>query len=1174
VAVALVGSVPARAQLPVAADASAVYLDDSTRATETLAQLDQLIRVGSLPEAARTLQSLLESDGVRLLPTDADGDLFRPVRATVHAAILARPDLLSVYAESQQPAARAALDAGDHAFVARTRFLTPAGFEATLRVAQDRLEAARFHAAHRALAGLERHPGFEQRIAEAAALAAVIARYADTPAAWATASRWGERAGTPVAIEPAETPPGLGARDRAAIPTAPPSGTGPALEGIVPTPLSVATLPIARSWASQPVRGSARPANWAFPAILDEITIINDGDAVTAYDRFTLRPRWQFPPAPVASSDQPGRDADRSRGRTRLIEDPATVTVHGDRVLAPLGNVINGRREGNPFIVCLRRDTGAPLWRVRADTLHPDLADASVRGPVVVHADTALVMLRRNERSRRTISASIAALDLRTGDLRWHRFLGAVGALPYQQQTRSPQSIALVDGVAVVVDEIGIVAAVEAADGTPLWVRRGTALAPDNQTRPWTVHAPVAAGAGRVALVSPDRTEILAIDTATGEIAARRPSPAGNGSVYLLALPGSIAAVDALGVSFFDREDINRRVLPRVDAPPARAPFVGRAVAAPGVVYAPVDSGVLAIDTASGDRTLIPLDHAGNIDIAEGQLLAADDTRLRSYLAWETAAAILARRAEAEPGNPEHPVSFAELAYRAGKPDRIVPAVDDALAAIARAGGADPARGLGTRLFDSILDMVARAHGRPADDAAPPRPLPRAVVAALIDRLDRLADTPGQRVAQLLAKGRDLEQTGEPVLAVETYQSVLADALLASTPWRGRRLNVRAEIEATRRILAVAAANGPSVYERFGAEAAAELERRDAALLAPDELGSIARRYPLAVAAVRARLLESERLAALEPAREAAGRDALIAGNSAVDLVRRQLTASIPVPPELVGEAFGRQIGALADASRIEEAAALLAEFNEHHAGLVLRDGSGPIDADTLFNTITERLAARRTGPRLGPAVLEEDEPQLIQGYALRPLARPEPRGVARARYDGTLIVAKQGDSLAWHAPDESGALAPVWTRQIDRDPVLLRSDEVSAWLFWPDQTGGWLERTDLADGTPLWTSPAWIDLIRGVEHPGTGTTAPTTASPTDPRAGCGATRSSSRPARAPSCFVERAGRAVALDAATGRELWNARPPGLAGPRRDLAAGVLAVGGLGPDAGASSGPPS
>ncbi len=1161
VLLSVVLTAPSPAQIPAPADASAVYLDDSTRAAETLAQLDQLIRVGSLPEAARTLQSLLETDGDRLIASPADDNLFRPVRGAVHEAMLARPALLESYSEAQEPTSRAALDAGDHEAVYRDRFLTPSGFEAALRVAQQRLEDARFHSAHRVLIELESHPAFAARVADAAPLAATIARYAATPASIETARRWAERAGLPEPeTAPAEAPPTLGARDRAALPTDPPEGPPPTLDGIVPTPLSTATLPIATPWAGQSPRTANRPANWALPAILDDLTIINDGDAVTAYDRFTLRPRWQFPPAPEAAADQIGRDADRSRGRTRLIEDPSTVTVHGDLILAPMGNVINGRREGSPLIACLRRATGAPVWRVRADTLHPDLAEASVRGPVVVHADTALVMLRRNERSRRTISTAIAALDLRTGALRWHRFLGAVGALPYQQQTRSPQAIAVIEGLALAVDEIGIIAAVEAADGSPRWIRRAIALAPENQTRPWSVHTPVAAGAGAAALVSPDRTQLLRADLASGTIESSRGSPAGSDAIYLLAMPDAIAAVDALGVSFFDPLDLTRAARPRVDAPAAHAPFIGRAVASAGAVYAPVESGVLAIDTDAGTANLIPLDHAGNIDIAEGQLLAADDTRLRSYLAWETASAILQRRADAEPDNPEHPVSFAELAYRAGKPDFIVPAIDDAIAAIARAGVADAARRTGARLFESVLEMVARAHGEPGEDVAVP--LPRAVTAALVERLDRLADTPEQRVAQLLAQGRDFERTEQPVRAIETYQAVLADELLASTPWKGRRLNVRAEIEATRRILAVAAESGPAVYQRFAAEAESELAAATSGLLAPDQLASLARRYPLANAAIRARLLEAASRAAIETARDDASsaRDALIAGNSAVELTRRQRAAGIPVPPELIGEAFGRQIGALADANRIEEAAALLAEFTENHEGLALRDAQGPIDADTLFDTITQRLAARRTGPRLGPEVLEEDEPQLIQGYALRPLARPEPRGVARARYDGTLIVARQGGSLAWYAPDETGALTPVWSRSIDRDPVLLRSDEVSAWLYWPDQTGGWLERTDLADGKPMWTSRAWPDLIQGVAYPG------------------GEDRSNDRfadPIRGrvrgdeiliatgarTVCFIERAGRAVALDAATGRELWARALPVAQIHDADLAAGVLAVGG-------------
>ncbi len=1162
---------PATAQSPFEGGASAVYLDDSTRAAETLAQLDQLIQTGSLSGAAQTFQSLLETEGDRLLPSPDEPDLYRPVRDAIHDAMLARPELLAVYATTQQPAAEAMLDAGDHAEVEHSRFLTPAGFEAALRVAQEQLEATAFAASIRTLRQLERHPAFDRRTDEAMRLAASIARFAPSPerdAAASLARRWAT-GGQPPEIKPSPPPENLGVGDREPFRTDPPDERPPALEGIVPTPLAATTLPIAAPWANQSDRTVTRRAYWALPAILDSLTVVNDGEAITAYDRFTLRPRWQYPPNLAAPIDQTTRDADRSRGRTRLIEDPATVTASGDRILAPMGNVINGRREGEPTVVCLDRDTGRVRWRVRPDTLHPDLADASVRGPVTVHNDTALIMLRRNERSRRTIATTLAALDLDTGRLRWHRFLGAVGALPYQQQTRSPQAVSVIDGVACVVDEIGLVAAVSAVDGRPLWVRRTAPLPPENNTTPWALHAAVRAAPGTIAAISPDRSALLAIDLESGTVTASRPSPAGGNPSYLLPLPGTIALVDATGITRFDPADISRSAGRRLEIPASRAPILGRAIATADRVYAPVEGGVIAFPLDDSPPALIPLDHSGNIGLAEGQLIAADDTRVRAYLAWDTAAEILQKRAREQPANPEHAVSFAELAYRAGRVDELIDAIDQAIGAVNRAAPNESNRAVAARLFDSVLEMVSVAQSLRNEQAAGLRDTPALsieTVDALIARLDRLADSPAQRVAHLLAQGRQHELAARAREAVETYQQILADEVLAATPWRGRRLNIRAEIEATRRLLETARRFGPGAYEPFALEADTRLAAATEGIADPGELGRIAERYPLATASIRARLAQADALAVTDLAR-----DALIAGNAAIDTIRRQQNAGIPVPGDLIGRAFGVHIAALADNSRIEEAAALLAEFNENHPGTTLRNATGPIDAETLFDTITRRLAARRTGPRLGPEVLPEDEPQLIKGYALRPLARPEPRGVARARYDGTLIVAQQGTSLAWHAPSGDGTLQPVWTRQIDRDPVLLRTDEVSAWIFWPDESGGWLERTDLADGRAMWTSRPWSDLVRGTDWPAGADAANDRF--LDPVAGRvrGGEILIATGART-ICFIERAGRAVALDAATGRELWARPLPVSQVHDADLAAGVLAVVGSGPDENGTLGP--
>lgn len=1194
------------AQLPVAPPANATYVDDSTRAAETLAQLDELIRAGSLHEAARTLQTLLTLEGDRLLQSESDPDLFRPVRDAVHEAIISRPELLATYRQQQQPQADTDLTRGDHESVVRARFLTDAGLEATLRLAQQHLEAARFDAAWRILSQIESHPGFNapdrSAIQPAARLAATIARYqaATDPThddqsqppphpttrptspppskAAKAAARWAARAGMPRPdTSPIPVPPLLSAGIRPPISTAPPRGTPPNLDGIVPTPLATTDLPIAAPWAAQPARAApARRLFWSFPAILDTLTIINDGEAITAYDRFTLRQRWQYPQGRAPAPSNRG-DADRSRGRTRLIEDPTTITAHRGIILAPMGNVINGRREGESTIVALDQSTGQLLWRTRPDQLAPELETATVRGPITVYADTALVMFRRNERSRRTITTSIAAIDLADGSLRWHRFLGAVGALPYQQQTRSPQAISVVDSIAFLTDEIGLITAIDAVTGAPVWVRRFKPLAAeDNQNRPWAIHAPVELPQGRIAAINPARTALLALDRETGTIEQTRPTPVRGAHAYLIPLVGTLAIADPAGITFLDPANINSSTEPRYTIPNDRTPAVGRVIATTASLYIPVESGVLSFRPGSNATDFIPLDHTGNIDIADGQLIAADDTRLRTFLAWDTASKILNDRAAQEPQNPEHTVSFAELAYRAGRTDQIVPAIDRAITAIRNAGtpanqpGA--AAGFNSRLFESILDIVNTAHADHTDSNTTDLPvLSSQQTAQLIERLDRLADTPTQRVAQLLAQGRQAEQTGRQAHAAQTYQRILADEMLAATPWRGQRLNIRAQIEATRRLIRVAETQGPGFYQPFAAEADAALAALQSAQTTPnpDALDQLARRYPIATAAVRARIAQADALRT-----QGRDRDALIAGNNALEAIRRLNRAGIPIPDPLLGNAFGLQIAALADANRIEEAASLIAEFSETHPGITLRNGAGPVDAESLFDTITSRLAARRTGPRLGPTVLNEPEPQLIQGYPLRPLARPEPRGVARARYDGTLIVAKQGGTLAWHAPTNEGPLAPLWTREIDRDPLLLRSDEVSAWIFWPDQTGGWLERTDLADGKPLWTSLPWAELATLIDD--RADNAPP-IEPVDrfldPLAGRvrGSEILIATGART-LVFIERAGRAVALDAATGRVLWARSLAVNQVHDADLAAGVLAIVGSGPDAQGNQGP--
>lgn len=1147
------------------------YVDDSTLATETLAQLDDLLRAGSRAEAARALQSLLDDQPDRLVPASPERVLFIPVRDAVHDALLARPELLATYTEQQGPAARRAVEQGRHREAEHTRLLTDPGFEAALRVAQEQLEDALFQSAWRTLRQLDRHPLIESpdHAAEAVVLASIIASYLDHGEAARTAERWARVAGTTIpGAVPIDPPVGLHAGDRPALTPF----TEADLTGVVPSPLHSIVLPSAKEWAAQADRGAGQRSFWVLPSILENTVYLNDGEAVLALDRFTLRRLWRTP-TPAAQPDSANiQNAQRQRNRTRLIEDPSTVTAHDRVVIAPLGHVVSGRREGDNRVVCLDRADGGVRWSVDPGELSLETAGASIRGPVVIDGQTAIVSLRKNERSRRIIGVYLAGLDLDDGSLRWLRLVGSVGALPYQQQTRSAQAVRVNRGVAFLTDEIGLAIAVDTDSGRPLWLRRSPGLVDQGvQPNPWAVQQPLPDGDAIIA-VTPDRFRVRRLDHATGrELASRSVRHVGH-AVYLLDAPGHPGAIAVVGetrIVFLDRESLEETTIPRLEIASTHGVFTGRVLAAGDRLVAPVETGVLVLAPGQPHEHIL-LDATGNAAVAPGQILVVDDTRLRSYLVWGVASSMLKQRIEDNPADPAPAVTFAELAHRANRTEELLPAIDLALSAIDRAGPTGRTRATASRLFGAVLGMVDDAHrgwfdpDTDGDAAGPVGPL----VAQLIDRLGRLADAPSERVAHILALGRQHEASGRPADAAATYQQLLSDRLLASTPWRGPRVSVRAELEAERRLHALVRASGFAVYAQFDREARDAYQAVDKT--DPAALEHLARRYPLSPIAAQAGLDNARAHLNAGDARRA-----IRAGAKAVETLRRLDRDGVAVTPALLGRVYGAQIVALARANRPEEAGALAAEAADHHPGLALLDGDKPIETDALFREIAERLASRRLKPRFGPTIVGQDEPQLIKGYTLRPLARAEPGGAERARFDGVLVVSQDEGSLTWYTPmSEDGPLTPAWSRLIEGkpDPLLLRIDEVSAWVFWPTQSGGWLERITLEDGSPMWASPPWDTLVLGVPTPDEDENAGR-ARFIDPVEG--RVRADelllTMDART-IIIVERGGRAAAVDSASGDTLWAAPLPLIRIHDVDTTGGVFAIGGVGTDRRGEFGP--
>jgi hypothetical protein len=336
------------------------------------------------------------------------------------------------------------------------------------------------------------------------------------------------------------------------------------------------------------------------------------------------------------------------------VEEPASVTVKGRDVAAVTGKALNGTREGNGRIHLLDTATGALRWSVDVTTLdQPALVSASIRGPAMIGEGVVVVAARRNMPERRLLSLHLIGLDRATGRMLWHRTVGSAGALPYRRDAYITDSGVLSEGVVYRADVLGIVGAVDAATGRPLWVRRlpSQAVPPPEGAWPWQMGKPVIDGDSLI-ILSPDRQSILRLNRRTGAIIttckADRlgvPQP-----LYLLRTSASLVGVgdDRVGVVPIQNFD----TAPAKFTPLIPEPGIhGRVVAAGERLLIPVVAGLLLIDTSNptAEPIALPLDNPGNVVALENQLLVVDDAFIHSYLLWEVAEKLLTGRMNDDP---------------------------------------------------------------------------------------------------------------------------------------------------------------------------------------------------------------------------------------------------------------------------------------------------------------------------------------------------------------------------------------------------------------------------------------------------------------------------------------------------------------------------------------------
>ena len=1080
-----------------------VYVPDSPTGEEGLRRALELSNAGGHAEAVRVLQRVLDEHGSAVTASKADADLYITLRQAVQDELLARPELLQAYRAMEGPTARAALAGGAVDEAERTRLLTEAGFDAALQRAQSLLEDARFAAAWHMIRQLDRHPDrTSARARQAARLLELISAYIEERSSLrasvdTTLRAWQRDAGLDItgARAPEHRP--VEARGVSLFAPAPPAS----LEGILPRPLASSTLgPGSRDGDGAlppPLTGREKVLN-AAPCIVGDLAIVNDSQLVTAWNRFTLKRVWQVEVhAPMV---------EQSMSAGAGLDDLNTVIVEGDVAIAVTGLSIRSRAATERAILAIDVVRGDVLWSTSIPELEvPELVGSTVRGQVVVDEGMVVLTAIKHLPQQRLIGAYSFGLDLRTGALRWVTPMGSIGSLPFGWNVGSMDASAHADGVTYRCEQVGVISAIESATGRTQWIRKmeapPTRSGRGNLLVPWLNNKPQIAGPLMYTL-SPARDTVLCIDRTSGRIEQRALTSWFDEPDYLLVLNETLIGISqgrlmAQPLAQFGTDAALEELAP-VQA-------IGRVFIAGDALVVPTFSGLSTVTVPGGVVKDVRLNETGQAAVVDGQVVIADDDRVHTYARWEVAEQHLRRRMDEDPLDPEPSITLAQLSYQANHPESILPAVDHALRAIDAAVLNPASDGARHKLFEAVLGMVS-----PNEQTAMAH-LDIERRAELLRRLDRCAATRAERIKHMMATGAFHQASGAAREAIAQYQRAL-DLALAGEPGD---LSQGTVAQATARIRELVRREGQQAYAAFDAEAAAQ---RAALSGQAPALEALAQRYPAALDTVALWVSASQRWSEMG----STGR-AMRALNEAI-LASASLDP-IDASPRLALE--GQAVTTLMRANRPAATLRRLRQLQERMPGATIAiDGVDMpiVDALAVVGSIVDQRPQR---PRIGPVL---GASRTLSNWRLfdEPFARA-------ADVPTNRILMRQGDGspgmMAIDARD--GVLRPEWAVPRLEEPLRETRDRVYfARRLDADQA---VVCRDAATGDVIWETPGFDSFFNG-----TTSDQDVAVRVQTPRLMRVALDELSHYINDEVVIsVNRAGRAVGLDAASGDLLWT-----------------------------------
>ncbi|GEM_PF-6559460 len=891
------------------------FVPDSSVAMERLALAAKLAQASEWAKSAEIYQELLENYRDRVVPASADDPtLYRNVSDRVLQQLAHWPaDGLAVYNGRYQPTAQTLLAQADSPESLRAitdrYLLTHDGMAAAGRLLQQWWDqgqagtAAQF-AEHVAallpddhpqrpslmfqsglcwlLAGnpertraivatlRDRYPQAHQTIAGsdttlANALEQAVARSASATLAAAPADSWRAFGGWP---QRATVPPGQGRPDALlfAIDLVSPSSP----DGLnMPRGLPPGVM------LGRPARNDLNQALAIMPVYDNRELFFQDGTNLygVSLDGGMKLPGWPGLSVPIASVS-PGISGPSLR--TLAVTDDSVLTVQSDLVL--FAQMIQVAAEARPDISalsCFDRKTGKLRWR----TTPSRLTSAAAALKTVQFASAPLTIgsqvfvAARGGHSAQLNDIYVLCFDIADGRLLWSSYVASgpnanmamFDGMPGQADTGLPQ-LSWNAGRVIVLTNVGAIAALDAADGLPAWLRvyprseqpsmrfMGRFVRPGNQVDTSRIFAasPAAIAGGRIFALPVDATALLILDEADGRV-IKRIALSSLGSVdMLVGVRGKQLIVAGERIAtVLDWEAASQDGAQQTDAINWTMDFPGAALR--GRPFLTADSLFLATDdrllrvarehwkieqTMPRSPATWPADQGpGNILVTGEQVVVATAKRVNVYTNLATITARYDQDVAANPTSPEPLVRYGELLFTAGQNDM---ALTRFKAALTLAISPTTKPEMRDRLFSAALSCAARlSTADPANQSS----------LAFLDIARTAAASPAQQVQYHIAAATRAQRANDGPSAMAHMQDILDDPQQRAASVRDTDQSLHMACVIARRTIAqLIDRYGTAIYQpselKMQKELAAAEDSHD-----PAALMELYRRYPNSPAA-------------------------------------------------------------------------------------------------------------------------------------------------------------------------------------------------------------------------------------------------------------------------------------------------------------------------------------